>query len=107
MAIKMRINNDKESRCFNCRTEWRNTGEMYDFAIGYKEKQKIIPLCRNCVEEIFNKTLKASTKFNAKVKSKEDMKRIQRECAIRNNGFESISLNKALKGIKIKGDENE
>lgn len=96
MAIKMRVNQSKDSHCFNCNVEWKNTPIMYDLAIGYKHKQKILPMCKNCVDEIFTKTLKASTMWNAKVKTKEDQKRIMRSKQL--NGIKgqdwSISENK-------------
>ena len=78
MAIKMRVNREQESVCFNCGTKWKNTSEMYDLCIGYK-KERILPLCRKCVDELFHKTLKASCKYNARVKSQEDQIRIRRE----------------------------
>ena len=73
--IKMRVNRDKESICFNCCTTWKNTPEMYDLAIG-KENHIILPLCQKCIRELFTKTLKADVKYNAKLKSDEDSKRI-------------------------------
>lgn len=73
--IKMRINKNKESICFNCHCIWKNTPEMYDLSIGF-DKQRILPLCQNCLNEIFKKSLKASCNYNARIKSKEDMQRI-------------------------------
>lgn len=74
--IKMRVNKNKESMCFNCNTKWGNTPEMYDLNIGY-EKQRILPLCQKCIREIFTKTLKADVNYCGKLKSKEDMQRIR------------------------------
>ena len=78
MAIRMRINNNKDSHCFNCNTTWINTPVMYDLSIGYEHKQKILPVCKKCIDELFTKTLKASTMWDAKVKTKEDQERIRR-----------------------------
>lgn len=78
MAIRMRVNNNKDSHCFNCNTIWANTPIMYDLSIGYEHKQKILPVCKRCVDELFTKTLRASTMWDAKVKTKEDQERIRR-----------------------------
>ena len=78
MAIRMRVNNNKDSHCFNCNTTWINTPVMYDLSIGYEHKQKILPVCKKCIDELFTKTLKASTMWDAKVKTKEDQERIRR-----------------------------
>lgn len=76
MAIRMRVNNNKDSHCFNCNTTWINTPVMYDLSIGFEHKQKILPVCKKCIDELFTKTLKASTMWDAKVKTKEDQERI-------------------------------
>lgn len=78
MAIRMRVNNNKDSHCFNCNTTWINTPVMYDLSIGWEHKQKILPMCKKCVDELFTKTLRASTMWDAKVKTKEDQERIRR-----------------------------
>lgn len=107
--IKMRVNNDKESRCFNCNALWKNTGVMYDLRIGYN-KIRTLPLCRKCIETMNSKMLKAITMYNGKIKSQEDMTRIRRERSIEIEGIEKfnkdhMSINKAMKGIKIKEEE--
>jgi hypothetical protein len=72
-AIKMRVNVDKNSTCSGCGTKWKNTKEMYDLMIC----GKMFTLCYDCVDEIFHKTLSAYCRYNAKVKSQEDIQRIQ------------------------------
>lgn len=75
MAIKMRVNNDTSSCCDECGVLWKNCAEMYDlFVFG-----EIHRICRQCSEKLFQKTLKASCSYNAKVKQKEDLKRAERE----------------------------
>lgn len=103
--IKMRINNDRESHCFNCNALWKNTSEMYDLRIGYN-KIRTLPLCKKCVDALCTKTLKASVIYNAKLKSKEDQKRIMRERSLEEeeNEQEHLSINKAMKGMKFKED---
>lgn len=70
--IKMRINNNSTSVCEECSVSWKNTPEMYDLLLcGNK-----VTLCKKCLDNLFQKTLKASCAYNAKVKSQEDMQRI-------------------------------
>lgn len=106
--IKMRLNNDKESCCFNCNASWKNTGVMYDIRIGYS-KVRTLTLCRKCIETLNSKMLKAITIYNGKIKSQEDMTRIRRERQIEIDGIEKfnkdhMSINSAMKGIKIRED---
>lgn len=103
--IKMRINNNKESKCFNCGKQWDYTREMFDLRIGYK-KERTLPLCLKCVETMEKKFLKATCMYNAKLKTKVDMKRAQREKVLENeeNGFGFRKINEALKGMGIKDD---
>ena len=79
MSIKMRVNKEKESECFVCKTIWQNTHEMYDLRFESKlDETRTLTLCKTCVDELFNKTLRASCLYNGRVKSKEDMERIRR-----------------------------
>ena len=79
MPIKMRVNKEKESECFICKTVWQNTHEMYDLRFESKlEEIRTLTLCKTCVDELFNKTLRASCLYNGRIKSKEDMERIRR-----------------------------
>jgi hypothetical protein len=75
MAIKMRVNGNKKSKCENCSCEYKNTAEMYDLQIADVR----FMLCKKCVETLFQKTLKASCIYNAKLKNQEDMQRLRRE----------------------------
>ena len=74
--IKIRINHNQDSRCSICDAEWKNTAEMYDMKIGGKEP---FTLCRMCMSEIFNATLKAECMYNGRVKSQDDIKRSNNE----------------------------
>lgn len=79
MSIKMRVNKEKESECFVCKTTWQNTHEMYDLRFESKlDETRTLTLCKSCVDELFNKTLRASCLYNSRIKSKEDMERIRR-----------------------------
>ena len=79
MSIKMRVNKERESECFVCKTNWANTHEMYDLRFESKlDETRTLTLCKSCVDELFNKTLRASCLYNSRIKSKEDMERIRR-----------------------------
>lgn len=72
MAIKMKVENNKNSVCQNCNTPWKYTKEMYGiFMVDTK-----FTICYDCVDELFHKCLKATCLYNGKLKSQEDQKRI-------------------------------
>lgn len=77
MPIRMRVNKDKETRCKLCDTPYMHTPEMYDLQLANKNKSVIFTLCKECVDELFNKTLKSNCMYNHRIKDKEDMKRIR------------------------------
>ena len=72
--IKMRVNNQVDSRCDDCKTVYKNTPEMYDLMISDVK----FTLCKDCIDTLFQKTLKADCLYNSRLKSSEDMKRIHR-----------------------------
>lgn len=72
--IKMRVNNQVSSHCEECKTSYKYTPEMYDLMICNTK----FTLCKDCVDTLFQKTLKASCLYNGRLKSPEDMKRIYR-----------------------------
>ena len=75
----MRVNKEKESECFVCKTTRPNTHEMYDLRFESKlDETRTLTLCKSCVDELFSKTLRASCLYNSRIKSKEDMERIRR-----------------------------
>lgn len=74
MAIRMRVNNVKDSECNECGCLYKNVAEMYDLILCDVQ----FTLCKECIEMLFNKTLKASCMYNAKVKRPEDLKRAER-----------------------------
>lgn len=71
--IRMRVNNQTESVCEDCKTPYASTPEMYDLMIADVK----FTLCKECVDALFQKTLKASCMYNSRLKSTEDMKRIR------------------------------
>ena len=99
-AMKMRVNKDKTSECFACGREWKNTSEMYDLAIGHK-KLRILPLCRKCMNELFQKTLKAERIYDSRIKSQSDIKRADNERLL-DNGKIGGNPSTVLNGSKIK-----
>lgn len=94
--IKMRENKNPEEFCSLCNTSWKNTKIMYDI----KMNDEIFHLCYKCSEELFHKLLKASSIYNGRLKTKEDMARINRENRIEDKNFGSMKVSEALKGIK-------
>lgn len=73
MAIKMRECKNKESAvCKGCGEDFAHSLEMYDVMIG----DLLIVLCDKCLEEMLKKCCSASCKYNAKVKSQADAKKI-------------------------------
>lgn len=76
----MRINYDSQSVCSNCGMKYKNTKEMYDIKLFGKVNQ----ICYDCVDKLFHKTLNAQVKYQAKIKTKEDMARISRNRIVNN-----------------------
>jgi len=72
--IKMRVNNDKQAVCEQCGKKYMEVKEMYDIKIF----GDLNTICWNCVDDLFHKTLSAQCKYNARLKSNEDMERIRR-----------------------------
>ena len=72
--IKMRVNNDKQAVCEQCEKKYMEVKEMYDIKIF----GDLHTICWNCVDDLFHKTLSAQCKYQAKLKSNEDMERIRR-----------------------------
>lgn len=72
--IKMRVNANKSSICNECGTKHKDALEMYDLVLCGRQ----FTLCKDCVEVLFQKTLRADCMYNAKLKRPEDMKRIRR-----------------------------
>lgn len=72
--MKMRINNKKNSCCDECGCQFKHTEEMYDFMIC----GTVYTVCKQCSDKMFRLLLKASCGYNAKVKSADDMARIQK-----------------------------
>lgn len=73
MAIKMRVNNTKDSECNECGCPYSNAAEMYDLILCDVQ----FTLCKECSDTLFTKTLKASCMYNAKIKHPEDLKRAE------------------------------
>ena len=94
MAIRMRVNRDRESHCCECLKVWNDVSEMYDIQAG----GNAFIMCRKCMETLSGKLLRASCLYNGRLKTKEDMERIRRE------GMETLpkghlTVTEALKGV--------
>lgn len=76
----MGVNVKKDSECMECGKTYSNTKEMYNLMVCNTK----FTLCFDCVELLFKKTLSANVKYNHKVKSQEDMKRVRRDSEIKN-----------------------
>ena len=70
----MRVNQNSKSICELCGNKYMNTEEMYDLKLN----DQLTVICKDCVEVLFNKLLKATCLYNNRVKTKEDLERIQR-----------------------------
>lgn len=75
MDIKMRTVKDSEAICKICGATKKQSLEIFE--IMFTEKAKLT-LCDLCNEKLLNKTLKASCNVNNKIKSKEDIKIINK-----------------------------
>jgi len=69
MAIKMRVNNKRDSVCCECGMPKNKVLDMFDVQIA----GQIFTICDECNRELFSKTLKAECYKNGRVKTKEDM----------------------------------
>lgn len=72
--IKMRVNTNTSSACDECGTKYKDTLEMYDLVLCGTQ----YTLCKDCVEVLFRKTLRADCMYNAKLKRPEDLKKAER-----------------------------
>ena len=72
--IKMRTNKSDNPICKVCGHTRKNSLELFDIAFTPKH---IITVCDNCLEDLFNKTLRANCQVNAKLKSQKDLAIIQ------------------------------
>lgn len=70
MAIRMRINKDRDAKCKVCGATRKNSLELFDIAFTDKN---IITICDLCTGVLLNKTLKATCGVNGKIKSRADM----------------------------------
>lgn len=68
--IKMRVCKDEEAVCKVCGIPRNKCIEIFE--IAFTEKQ-VIRICDLCNEQLFVKTLRASSMVNGKIKSKQDM----------------------------------
>lgn len=66
-SIKMRINSGKKHcKCTACgKSSEEEQKEFYDMAIG----EQIVHLCFDCMDLMFQKTLKATVQYQGKLKS--------------------------------------
>ena len=65
-AIKIRVNTKQKDICTGCgKSSKDEKKEFYDMMIG----NNLIHLCFDCIEMMFNKTLKATVQYQGKLKS--------------------------------------
>lgn len=83
MAIQMRNNTNLDSVCCECNEPRKNVLDMFDVRIG----GKVFTLCDECTETLFNKTLKAISYRNAKVKSQHDIAIINKRKSKKHSKF--------------------
>lgn len=79
--IKMRVNNNSNSFCSECGVNYKNTKEMHDLMLFGEVHQ----ICYECLDKLFQKTLKAQINYQSKVKSKEDLIRAKRSEMVKNS----------------------
>ena len=72
--IKMRINNNENSICELCEEKYKYSLEMYDLCIN----ENYFVICKDCVDKLFMKLLKADCLYQGKVKSSIDLERVKR-----------------------------
>ena len=99
--IKMKENKNKECNCSCCNTNWKDTPQMIDIMIN---KNEIVSLCKKCYETMFQKLLKVSCMYDNKLKTKEDEVRIRRSRQIEEQNIKHLSINEAMKGVKVNGN---
>jgi hypothetical protein len=75
MAIRMKVEKSKKSKCCECNTNWKDTREMYTILLGGSK----ITLCSSCLNDLFTKCLRMQTIYNSRLKSNEDLKRTRNE----------------------------
>ena len=75
MAIKMRTVKDSDAICKICGATKNQSLEIFE--IMFTEKAKL-QLCDLCNEKLLSKTLNASCKINAKLKTKKDLEIIRK-----------------------------
>jgi hypothetical protein len=75
MAIRMKVEKSKKSRCCECGTDWKDTREMYTILLGGNKTT----VCATCFNDLFRKYLHMETTYNARLKSGEDLKRKRNE----------------------------
>ena len=86
MAIRMKVNENKNSICSECGCKWENTRTMTTILIAGNK----INLCKSCMDDLLTKNIRMDVKYSAKLKDKFDMQRIKNE--------EKIRLRKIEKG---------
>ena len=81
--IKMRVNHDENSTCDLCEEKYKMTLEMYDLMLN----GKMFVICKDCMNTLFHKLLKADCLYNGKIKSQADIERKKRHDAKYGCGF--------------------
>jgi hypothetical protein len=75
MAIRMKVEKSKKSRCCECGSSWKDTREMYTILLGGEKST----LCAHCLGDLFVKCLRMQTSYDSRLKNNEDLKRARNE----------------------------
>lgn len=73
------VKNDINPKCSSCKIPRNKTVDMFVFKIGDNK----FYLCKDCVESLFDKCLKAITYSNGRIKTKNEMSNIYRSRRLR------------------------
>lgn len=99
----MRINKS-DCNCNSCNASSEESIEMFDIKIGNFQ----IVVCDNCMNVLFQKTLKATCIVNAKLKTKKDLAIIKKRKRRDEASLEAhLSINEALKDVVIEDDQED
>lgn len=82
MAIKMRVRKVKDIDCEACGCKPKSMLDEFDIMIG----DTMVTLCDQCVDTLFNKTLRAVCYTNGRIKQQSDIRIINSRKSRRERG---------------------